>query len=86
MDLYKPGSRGQWLQGHATVSVNAYDLAKPLKEPAYKWDYRVEYRAGQEREVESPAQVSAFREAFVERIASDIAVKFSASSPQHRID
>jgi hypothetical protein len=86
IDLYKPGSRRQWLQGHASVSVNAYDLSKPLKEPAFKWDYSIEYPRGQEREVESPTQVSSFREQFIERIASDIAMKFSASSPQRRID
>jgi hypothetical protein len=86
MDLYKPGSRGQWLQGHATVGVNAYDLAKPLKEPAYKQDFTFEYPQGRELEVESKAQVSAFRMKFVQRIASDISVKFADTSPQRRID
>jgi len=86
IDLYKPESRRQWLQGHATVSVNAYDLAKPLKEPAYKWEYSIEYPRGREEPVESPAQVSSFREKFIERIASDIAVKFTASAPQRRVD
>jgi hypothetical protein len=86
MDLYKPGSRGQWLQGHATVGVTAYDLAKPLKEPAYKQDFTFEFPQGRELEVETKAQVSAFRMKFVQRIASDISIKFSATSPQRRID
>jgi hypothetical protein len=86
MDLYKPGSRGQWLQGHAVVSVTAYDLTKPLKEPAYKQDISFEYPQGRELEVESKAQVSAFRMKFVQRIASDVSVKFAASSPQRRVD
>ena len=86
MDLYKPGSRGQWLQGHATVAVTAYDLAKPLKEPAYKQDFTFEYPQGRELEVETRAQVSAFRLKFVQRIASDISIKFAATSPQRRID
>jgi hypothetical protein len=84
MDLYKPGSRGQWLQGHATVGVTAYDLAKPLKEPAYKQDFSFEYPQGRELEVETKAQVSAFRLKFIQRIASDISIKFSASSAQVR--
>ena len=86
MDLYKPGSRQQWLQGHATLGVTAYDLAKPLKEPAYKQDFTFEYPQGRELEVESKAQVSAFRMKFVQRIASDVSIKFSASSPQRRVD
>src|SRR5215213_3938360 len=74
MDLYKPGSRGQWLLGHASVSVNAYDLSKPLRDPQYKQDFVLQYPQS-EQEVESRAQVSAFRMKFVERIASNIAVK-----------
>lgn len=84
MDLYKPGSRGEWLQGHATVGVNAYDLSKPLKEPAYKQDFSFEYPQGRELEVESKAQVSAFRMKFIQRIASDISIKFADSSVQQR--
>jgi hypothetical protein len=86
MDLYKPGSRGQWLQGHATVAVNAYDLSKPLRDPAYKQDFTFEYPQGREIELESKAQISTFRMAFVQRIASDVARKFTASSPLRRVD
>lgn len=82
MDLFKPGSRGQWLQGHATVAVAVYDLNKPLKEPAYKQDFSFEFPQGREVEVETRSQVGTFRMTFVQRIASDISVKFSASSPQ----
>ena len=85
MDLYKPGSRGQWLLGHANVSVNAYDLSKPVRDPGYKQDFTFQY-PNSEREVESRSDISAFRMAFVERIASDISVKFSASSPQRHVD
>jgi hypothetical protein len=84
MDLYKPGSRRQWLLGHANVSVCAYDLAKPLREPSYKQDFVIQYPQS-EREVTSPADVSAFRMKFVERIAADIAVKFSDSEPKQRM-
>jgi hypothetical protein len=81
MDLFKPGSRGQWLQGRATVSVNAYDLSKPLKEPAQKWEFPIAFpQHGYEREVESRAQVSTFRMEFIQRIASNISVKFSAAA------
>jgi hypothetical protein len=86
IELFKPGSRRQWLQGHANVSIAAYDLAKALKEPAYKKDIAFEYPMGREIEVESKAQVSAFRMAFVQRIASDISIKFTASSPVRRVD
>jgi hypothetical protein len=87
MDLYKPGSRNQFLLGHANVYVNAYDLSKVLTEPAYRQDFVIQYPQS-EREVESRAQVSSFRMAFVQRIASDISVKFVATSPQklHRVD
>lgn len=85
MDLYKPGSRGQWLLGHATVAVDAYDLSKPLHEPAYKQDFTIQFPQS-EKEVESRAQISAFRLQFIQRIASDISVKFSASSQQRRVD
>jgi hypothetical protein len=85
MDLYKPGSRGQWLLGHATVAVDAYDLSKPLRDPAYKQDFTIQYPQS-EREVESRAQISQFRLQFVQRIASDISVKFSSSTPQRRVD
>jgi hypothetical protein len=85
MDLYKPGSRGQWLLGHANVSVNAYDLSKPLREPGYKQDMVFQYPHS-EIEVESRAQVSAFRLKFVQRMAFDISMKFSASAPVRRMD
>jgi hypothetical protein len=86
MDLYKPGSR-QFLLGHANVSVSAYDLSKPLKDPAYTQDFAIQYPR-MEREVESRAHVSSFRMAFVQRIASDISVKFVDTSPQklNRVD
>lgn len=88
MDLFKPGSRGQFLLGRATLSVNAYDLTKPLKEPAAKWDFPLGYpQSGFEEQVESRAQVSTFRMKFIQRIASDISVKFSSSAnTQRRID
>jgi hypothetical protein len=86
MDLYKPGSRKQWLLGHASVSVEAYDLSKPLREAAYTQDFVLQYPQSGEQEVTSPAAVSAFRLKFVERIASDIAVKFTDSEPRRRMD
>jgi hypothetical protein len=85
MDLFKPGSRGQWLQGRATVSVNAYDLNKPLKEAAAKWEFPINFpQHGYEREVESRAQVSTFRMEFIRRIANNVAVKFSATDTQRK--
>ena len=87
MELYKPGSRGHWLQGQATVNVCAYDLTKPLKEPVYKKDMSFNFPTfGNEVEVQSRAQVSEFRMAFVRRMASDISVKFAASSGIRRMD
>jgi hypothetical protein len=87
MELYKPGSRKQWLQGSANVSISAYDLTKPLKEPAYKLEMPVTYpQDGRETEVQSRADVSNFRMAFVRRIASDISVKFADSSAQRHMD
>lgn len=85
MDLYKPGSRQQWLLGNANVSVAAYDLSKPLREPAYKQDFVIQFPQ-HEQEVLSRAQVSGFRLKFVERIASNIAVKFTASEPRRQMD
>ncbi len=84
MDLFKPGGRGQWLQGRATVSVNAYDLSKPLKDPAFKWEYSVEYPKDREIEVETRSQVSTFRQKFVERIAFDVSLKFTSSTSDHQ--
>ena len=86
MDLYKPGSRGQWLLGHANLSVSAYDLTKPLRDPQYKQEFVLQWPQSGEQEVESRAQVSAFRMKFVERLASDISVKFTASAPARRMD
>jgi hypothetical protein len=82
MDLFKPGTRGQWLQGRATISVSAYDLTKPLRDPAYRQELSFEYPRGREIERESAAQLSQFRMAFVQHIAKEIAAKFSATSPQ----
>ena len=84
-----PGSRGNWLKGHATITVNAYDISKPAKAAAYKFEYTPEFPHGREIEVEgrdSRVQVSTFRLQFVQRIASDISVKFVASTPQRRVD
>lgn len=91
MDLYKPGGRGQWLQGHATVSVTAYDVTKTLKEPAFKKDVEFEYPQGRELPIEqrgpdSRSQISSFRMAFVRRMASDISIYFAAHSAQRHID
>lgn len=88
MNLFKDEQR-RWLKGHATISVNAYDLSKPLKEPAYKLEYTPEYPQGREEEVEgrdSRVQVSAFRMRFVQRIASNISVKFVAATPERTVD
>lgn len=89
MDLYKPGGRGQWLQGHSTVSVSAYDLTKQLKEPAFKKDVEFEYPQGREIEIEqrgpdSRAAISAFRMAFIRRMSSDISIYFAAHSSAHQ--
>jgi len=84
MDLFKPGGRGQWLQGRATVSVNAYDLSKPVRDPAFKWEYTIEYPKGREIEVETPSQISTFRQKFVERIAFDVSMKFTSSTADHQ--
>jgi hypothetical protein len=86
MDLYKPGSRGQWLLGHANVSVSAYDLSKTLRDPQYKQEFVFQWPQSGEQEVQSRYDVSAFRMKFVERIASDISVKFTASQPARRMD
>ena len=81
MDLFKPGTRGQWLQGRATVSVNAYDLTKPLKDPVYKLDVPFESPGG-EMEKESAYQLSTFRMNFVQFIARGIAAKFTDTTPK----
>jgi len=81
MDLFKPGTRGQWLQGRATVSVNAYDLTKPLKDPVYKLDVPFESPGG-EMEKESAYQLSTFRMNFVQFIARGIADKFTDTTPK----
>lgn len=81
MELFKPGSRGQWLQGRATVSINAYDLTKPLKEPAYKADMPFESPGG-EKERESASDLSLFRMNFVQFIARGIAAKFTDTTPR----
>lgn len=87
MELYKPGSHGKWLQGHCTLSISAYDLLKPLKEPDFKREMAFDFpQFGNEIEVESRAQVSEFRMRFVTRIASGISVKFADSSPAQRTD
>jgi hypothetical protein len=85
MDLFKPGSRGQWLLGHANVSVDAYDLTKEIRDPGYTQDFPFQY-PNFEKEVQSRSDISSFRMAFVQRIASDISVKFTDSSPQRRVD
>jgi hypothetical protein len=82
MDLYKPGSRGQWLQGRATISVSAYDLSKAIKDPAYKLEMPFEFPKGREIEKESAYQLSTFRMTFIQFVAKEIAAKFTATSPQ----
>jgi hypothetical protein len=84
LELYKPGGRGQWLQGRANVLVSAFDLSKPVREPAYRQDFTFEFPQTGEEEVQSKAQISAFRMRFVRRIASDISIKFAPTSPENR--
>ena len=81
MDLYKPGSRGQWLQGRATVAISAYDLTKPVKDPAYKLEIPFESPGG-EIEKESRDMLSGFRMNFVQFIARGIAAKFTDTTPR----
>jgi hypothetical protein len=81
LDLFKPGTRGQWLQGRATVSVSAYDLTKAVRDPAYKLDMPFESPGG-EIERESAYQLSVFRMNFVQFIARGIAAKFTDTTPQ----
>jgi hypothetical protein len=85
MDLFKQGSREQWLLGHAVVAVDAYDLSKPIREPSFKQDFTYQY-PNSEQPVENRSDISTFRMAFVQRVASNISVKFSASSPQKQMD
>jgi hypothetical protein len=77
MDLYKPGSRGQWLQGRAAVTVSAYDLSKQVRDAKYVQDFSIDYPRDHEIENDSPAVLSDFRMKFIRRIASDIAMKFT---------
>jgi hypothetical protein len=82
MDLFKPLSRGQWLQGKANISVSAYDVTKAVKEAAYKHDMTFEFPKGREIERGSPADLSAFRMSFIQHIAKEIAAKFTYTIPQ----
>ncbi|WP_157368888.1 hypothetical protein [Zavarzinella formosa] len=84
MDLYKPNSQGQWLQGRAAISVNAYDLSKSVRDPAFHSDYNVEFPKGREIEVENRSQISGFYQKFVSRIAFDISLKFTSSTTDHQ--
>lgn len=86
MDLYKQGSRGDFLQGKATISVAAYDLSKPVKDPAYRKELRFEYPRFSEIPIEtnSRSEVSSFRMAFVQRIATEVALKFTAAPADYR--
>jgi hypothetical protein len=86
LDLFKPDGRKEWLKGNANISIAAYDINKPLEEPAYKKDYHIEYPTTREIPVESPASVTTFRDHFVKRIAEDIANLFTSSTNQRRID
>ena len=84
MDIYKPGSRGQWLLGHSTVSVSAYDISKPIKDPAMRKELTFDYPRSGEIEAESRAHISNFRLKFVQRMASDTSVLFSSSEADHK--
>jgi hypothetical protein len=86
MELYKPGSGGDFLQGSATINVCAFDISKPIKDPAYKKPLTFQYPRISEIPVESRSrsEVSTFRMAFVQHIATEIAVKFTASPADYR--
>ncbi len=84
LSLFKPGSRRQFLQGAANLTVNAYDISKKSKEPAYSMTLTQSYPRDREEPVESPASVENFRRAFVKRIANAIVVKFTTSSTDQK--
>lgn len=85
MDLFKPNSRGEFLQGRASVSVTAFDMTKPLKDPVYRRELTFEYPRNEiPIETRSRTEVSNFRIAFVQRIATEVTLKFTAAPADYK--
>ncbi|MCX7666694.1 MAG: hypothetical protein N2112_14245 [Gemmataceae bacterium] len=84
LELFKPGSRRQFLQGTANLTVNAYDTSKVGKEAAYSMTLAQSFPRDREVPVESPASIENFRREFVKRLASAIVVKFTTSSTDQK--
>ena len=86
MQLYEPGSHGQFLRCRANLSVRAYDLARKLpKEAAFKFDYAKTSPAENPIPVESAAGTSSYRLSFLKKVANDLSMKFSAYAPDEKV-
>lgn len=82
--IFEPGTRRELMKGRANVAVAAYDMSKPLKEPAYNpSEFNFEFpKTHPVSVVDEP--VSTFRQRFVKRIASDLVIPFTAHTSSNQ--
>ena len=85
VSIFEPGTRRELLKGRANIAVAAYDMSKPLNEPAFNpSEFNFEFpRTHPVSVVDEP--VSTFRQRFVKRIANDLVLPFTAHTSNQRV-
>jgi hypothetical protein len=85
VSLFDPGAR-ELMKGRARVSVSAYDLSKPLKEPAYNPpEYNFEFPRSHEVPIHDMS-ITTFRQRFVKHMASELVLPFTAHTSNQKVN
>lgn len=79
LSLYEPGSAGNLLQGRASVGVTVTDVANPDDQP-FAHPYNGKYPRFGSRSADMDGSVDAFRQSFLNRIATDLSWIFVSHS------
>ncbi len=85
ISIYEPNTNRELMQGRATVAVRAYDLSKPLREPAFSPpEYNIIYPRGHPVS-RYDERSSTFRQKFVKRMVQDLVLPFAAHTSQQKV-
>lgn len=83
--LFDPGSR-ELMKGRARVKVGVYDLAKPLKDPAYDPpEYNFDFPRGREVPMHEMS-LNTFRQQFIKRMAQDLILPYTAHTTNQKLN
>jgi hypothetical protein len=83
--IFETSKSRELLRGRAKISVTAFDMSKPLKEPDYDWpEFTFEFPRTHPV-AESEESLSSFRKRFLKSVGADLVRPFTVHSRPQRV-